>query len=391
LPLQEDKRTDEIVAALINEVVVPPSLSQAWVLGRVGNSEVGVTTYLADTSAYSILEKGKLVLGMAADNWVVQGGASDEEKNSFDVYRAIGDVTAAEHGKFLFARDGKALFWNRHHLLSDDTSLATFDDVMSDLAYAYAGIEQTKNEVLVVCHPRIINDLATDILWQLGDSIIQVEAGETREMYIKYEDEGKKRVGGRDVIVTDLKFESGSATATVNAKANGAELKFINTGTVAAIIKKCVVKGRKIVDSGDIEAKAIDTDSIIDYGRRTLRINLPSIDNLNQAQYIADFERTRRGKPRGEVSAMTMLSHGKNGGGQHTHQLARTLGDLITVRETQAAHDKKYYIIGEAHELTMGATLWKTTWYLEPAPTTYPWKLGVVGRSELGTATRLTY
>jgi len=332
-----------------------------------------------------------MTLGLAADNWVVQGGASDEEKNSFDVYRAIGDITAAEHGKFLFDREGKALFWNRHHLLQGGTSVATFDDTMTDLAYAYANIEQTKNEIIAICHPRTISDVATDTLWQLGDSIIQVDPGQTRELYVKFEDEGKNRVGGRDVTVTDLEFEQGSATATVEAKANGAQLKFVNSGTQAAVIKKCKVKGRKIVDSGNMEAKAVDAASVIDFGRRTLRINLPSIDSLEHAQYIADFERNRRGQPRGEVSAVTVLSHGKNGGGQHTHQLARTLGDLITVKETQTGHDKNYYIIGEAHELTASATLWKTIWYLEPAPASYPWKLGVVGRSELGTNTRITY
>ena len=98
LPLQQNKRTDEVIAELIKEVVIPPALSQAWVLGRVGNSEVGTSTYLADTSSYSVLEAGKLTLGMAADNWVIDGGGSDAKKTSFDVYRAIGDITASEGG-----------------------------------------------------------------------------------------------------------------------------------------------------------------------------------------------------------------------------------------------------------------------------------------------------
>ncbi|MBL8161683.1 MAG: hypothetical protein JNJ61_06815 [Anaerolineae bacterium] len=398
LPLQENKRTDQIMADLIKEVVVPPALNKAWVLGRIGNSEVGLTTYLANTSAYSTLDAGALTLGMAADNWVVQGGASDEEKNSFDVYRAIGDITAAEHGKFLFDREGKALFWNRHHLLQGAAVDATFNDVMTDMQYSYASIEQTKNEVIVICHPRKIGTVTTDILWQLDNSVIRVNPGETRTVYIKYEDEGKNRVGAKDVTVTDLEYAAGSATVTVDAKANGAELKLVNTGTEAAIVKKCIIRGRKILDSGEMEAKAVDAASIIDFGRRTLRINLPSIDSLEQAQYIADFERRRRGQPRGEVSAITVLSHGKKGSdaghptnSKHTQQLALTLGKLISVQETQSGHSKSYTIIGEAHELTMSATLWKTTWYLEPAPESYPWKLGVVGRSNLGVETRLTY
>jgi hypothetical protein len=391
LELQENKRTDQIIAELIKEVVIPPALNRAWVLGRVGNSELGLTTYLADTSAYSVLDTGALTLGMAGDNWVVQGGASDQEKDSFDVYRAIKDISAAEHGKFQFDREGKALLWNRHHLLQGATSQATFDDTMTDMAYTYAELDECKNEIIVVCHPRKMGTTANDILWELEDAIIRVEPGKTREVYIKYEDEGKNRIGGRDVTVTDVEFESGTATVIVDAKANGAELKLVNNGTVAAIVKKCIIRGRKITDSGEMEAKAIDQSSIIDYGRRTLRLNLPSIDSLEHAQYIADFERDRRGQPRGTVAAVTVASHGKKGGGQHAHQFARTLGDLITIQETQTGHDKNYYVIGEAHELTNSATLWKTTWYLEPAPTSYPWKLGVEGRSELGDATVLTY
>jgi hypothetical protein len=391
LPLQENKRTDEIIAELIKEVVIPPSLNRAWVLDRVGNSELGTTTYLADTSAYSVLDTGALTVGMAGDNWVRQGGYSDVQQDSYDVYRAIGEITAAEHGKFLFDREGKALFWNRHHLLQGATAAATFDDTMTEMGYTYAEIDECKNEIIAVCHPRKIGATATDVLWDLGDAIIRVEPGKTREIFVKYEDESKNRIGGRDVTVSDVEFDAGTATVSIEAKANGAELKFTNSGTAAAIVKKCKVKGRKITDSGEMEAKAIDSSSHIDYGRRTLRLNLPSIDSLESAQYIADFERDRRGQPRGTVTSVTVASHGKNGGGQHAHQLARTLGDLITIRETQTGHDKNYYIVGEAHELTNSATLWKTTWYLEPAPASYPWKLGVEGRSELGDATVLTY
>lgn len=415
LELQENKRTDEVIAELIKEVMLPPALNRAWILGRYTNSRLGETTWLANTSAYSALDSGKLTLGMAADNWVIEGGAADKAKDNFDVYRAIRDITAAEHGKFLFSREGKALFWNRHALLKgieppgyDPAAdpppplyvASTFDDTMSDMAYSYANIDQCKNEIIVACHPRKMSLSTNDVLWELGDSIIRVEPGKTREVYIKYEDEDGKRVGAREVTVTDVEFEEGSAAVTVEAKANGANLKFVNNGTQNALVKKCVVKGRKIVDSGEMEAKATNLGSMIDYGRRTMRINLPSIDSLEHAQYIADFERDRRSQPKGEVSAITVLSHGTkssvdeedpNYNELHKRQLELTLGDVVTVKETQTAHERNYYIIGEAHELTVGATLWKTTWYLEPAPNEYPWRLGVTGRSELGDKTHLAY
>jgi hypothetical protein len=46
--------------------------------------------------------------------------------------------------------------------------------------------------------------------------------------------------------------------------------------------------------------------------------------------------------------------------------LALTIGDFITVTETQTGHSSDHIIIGEAHELGAGGTFFKTTWYLEP-------------------------
>jgi hypothetical protein len=318
LQLQENKKTSDIIAELIKEVVMPPALSQAWILGRVGNSELGASTYLADTSAYSALDTGTLTLDIAADNWVLDG-ASDAKKQSFDVYRAIGDVTAAERGRFFFDREGKAVFWNRHKLLQGGTPAATFDDTMTEMVYSYAGMDHLKNEVIVVSHPRRQGASSTDTLWELGESVINVAAGKTRKLYVQYEDDSGKRIGARNVAVDlpSLAFAQGTATVTVEAKANGAELVLVNSGTVDAVVTALKVVGRKIFDDGEIEASALDSGSIIDYGRRTLKLNLPSIDNVQQAQYIADFERDRRKQPKGMVNAVTVKSHGKNGGTHH--------------------------------------------------------------------------
>ena len=109
IALQENMRTDEIIEVLVQEVVVPPAMSAASIVGRHGNSELGVTTFLANATSFSNLDEGVTVLALAADNWVRRGGSADEEKDAFDVYRAIEDVVAAERGRFLFSRDGKAL------------------------------------------------------------------------------------------------------------------------------------------------------------------------------------------------------------------------------------------------------------------------------------------
>ncbi|MBE2271325.1 MAG: hypothetical protein IAE80_24035 [Anaerolinea sp.] len=402
LVLQENRRSDEILAELIKEVVIPPAGNQAWVLGNAGSSNVGQSTYMSHVTMYSALEAGKTTIVMTGDNWVRQGGYADAEKESFDVYHAIADVVATERGRFFIDREGKAVFWNRHHLLYDTPIGLTFADTMNGMTYTYASIDGMKNEVIVVCHPRSVSTSTTDVLWELKDEMIVIAPGKTRTVFVKYLDEKATRIGAKDVTLTEVTFEEGSATATINAKGNGAELVFSNSsGSDYAVVKTAVVRGRKITTYSNMEAKATDQTSMSFYGRRTMRLNLPGVSNLADAQYIADFELLRRKQPRGEVSALTVVSHGKTGGGYHAQQLALTLGDTVQITESQTGHNRKYFIIGEAHKLTKGATYFETTWYLEPAPdpvvvggtnvNPYAWEVGDAVHGKLGETSYLTY
>lgn len=342
---------------------------------------------------------------ITGDNWVKQGGYSDADKDTFDVYHAIADVVGAERGRFFFDRDGKAVFWNRHHLLFDNVAAHTFTDTMNGMTYTYASIDGMKNEVIVVCHPRSVSASTTDILWELKDEVIVIEPGKTRTVFVKYQDEKATRIGAKDVTLTDVTFEEGSATYSINAKGNGAELVFSNSsGSEYAVVKTAIVRGRKITTYSNMEAKATDQTNMSFYGRRTMRLNLPGVSALADAKYIADFELLRRKQPRGEVSALTVVSHGKNGGGYHAQQLALTLGDSVQISESQTGHNRKYFVIGEAHKLTQGATYFETTWYLEPAPdpvviggtnvNPYAWELQEnpgAFYGKLGETTYLTY
>ena len=373
ITLQEDKRTDEIIDTLIGEVVFPPSVLQGGFLNTPGYQNIGTDEATGDAEAYvldmddiRVLDQGTLTLAIVADNWVSNGGFADRPKDTFDVYRGIKDIVATEKGKFFFDRSGRAIFYNRQRFSQSYTPDATFNDTMQELKYTYGSTELLKNEIIVTCHPRTISTSDQDILWELDGSVIRVPANDTRELYVKYEDDSENRIGGRDVTVGNLAFSQGTATAEVEAKANGANLVFTNSSGTEAIITACIVRGRRIVDSGYMEATAKDTDSIVIYGRRTLRINLPSLDDLDEAQTIADFELARRKDPLGHIQAITTLSQGKLGGNQHAEQLVRTIGDVIRVTETQTGHNSDHMIIGEAHELTQSATHLKSVWYLEP-------------------------
>lgn len=391
IALQENKRPDEIIALLLQAVVIPPPLEKVWVLGRPGNSELDTSTKLPDTQAFGTLDTAIRTLAYAADNWIKRDAQPDAPQELFNVYRAIRDVTAAERGRFLFDREGRALFWNRHHLLDDDTVQVTLNNSMTGLSYNYGAQDVFHNEVIVRCHPREVSVGANELLWEL-DEPVKVDPGKDRTIKAKYRDDSENRIGGKEVVLDSYTFEKGSATILITPRASIAELKIVNSSTrEEAVLSTAVVRGRKITDFGTQEATAQDYSSQTDYGKRTLTLNLPSVDELDDAQHIADFELARRKDPRGLVSEVRLISHAKNGGNQHAQQLARTLGDKIVVQEAQTGHDEPYFIIGELHQLSEAGTKYETTWYVEPAPTTFPWKLGVSGRSELNTTAQLTY
>ena len=163
------------------------------------------------------------------------------------------------------------------------TAARTFADSMVGMTYTYASIDGMKNEVIVVCHPRNVGTSTTDILWELKDDVITVEPGQTRKIFVKYQDEKATRIGGKEVTLTDVTVVDGGASlaalsTTLNAKANGAELVFTNNdATVAAYVKTAIVRGRKITTYSNIEAKAVDQTSMSFYGRRTMRLNLPGM------------------------------------------------------------------------------------------------------------------
>jgi hypothetical protein len=262
IDLQENKRTDEIILDLIREVVVPPAGSNAWMLG---GAKLGIGTYLLPASAYSDLETGQVTLDLAADNWVKDGGRRDEDQDVFDVYRAISDVANVEDGKFFVDRDGTAVFWNRHHVMDYDSSTmspdCTLNDQMMGMEYTYMSLDAVKNDIIVTCHPRTVSTETDVTLWGLTDGqTIRVDSDDEYDLEIRYTDDSDNRIGGRSVTYSNLEFDSrgASASLTVEAKANGAKLRFSNTSDQPAVVTGLKIVGQKITDEGAMDATASD-------------------------------------------------------------------------------------------------------------------------------------
>lgn len=384
LPLQENLRADEVIDQLMTNGMWPSDIF--WTLDK---SELDKNTRLADPSInMRSLEQGKSIFTMVGDNWIREGGYSHEKNDTYDIYRAIWDVTNAEQGRFFFDREGKAVFWNRHHLALIDTTSATFDNDMPNLEYTYADLRDIKNEVIVVCHPRVVSETTNEQLWELKDEV-RVDAGKERKYVAWLQDADGNRVGAKGISATNVNFKHGSATVNLTPRANSVEVEIKNEGTDRAVLDNLKLEGQKVADRERMEAIVRDEDSIAEYGRRTLKINLPVIDQLDEAERIAQANLNKRSQPRGIVRRMDLHSHGLESGGHHANQLSLGMGDRIIIKENQTQHGqsgsgKPYHIIGEAHTLSQGATRFETSWYLEPGLEKLPWILGNTNRSKLG-------
>lgn len=404
IDVQYNRRTDQVIYDLLR---VP------WLTPAADPDEL-----LAEPPIPDALDTGLVTMDISADNWfsalsqkvvrrfrrrskgkvfeVGQPVVTDKEAK-FHLYKAIADVVAAERGRFFFQRDGTATFWNRHHLWfdPDPNKTVTLNETMVDMTYAYASDETSfSNDVRVTCHPRAAGEDTNTLLYKLEEPM-EIPAGETRRIKVVYrkKEDGDARIGADEVTAQNVVFDKGTATITVKSKGDNAKIVIENTGSGTTILKKLELRGRTLEDFGQEEVTAEDADSIEAYGRHTLSMSLNSVESREKAQWIADYELYRRGTPRGMVTQVTVKSHGKNGGGVHAHQLARTIGDCVVLTETQTGQtNRRYAIVGEAHKLTDAATMLETTWYLEPiADTNTGWQLGVSGRSNLNNSTQLYF
>jgi len=374
IEIQQNKRTDEIVSRLLNEITIPPPLMQTTIPDVVGYSELDSNAWVSgDLTVASILDVGKSTLAYAGDNWVRRNTSSDEQAETFNVFAAIKDTVAAERGRLFFDREGNVIFWNRHNTILNRTVISTFNDTMQGLEYNYAGQGEFTNDVTVTSHPRAISDDTDIILWQLEEPVT-LQPEEEREIGASYIDDSDNRIGGLDVYLDGVVFknEKGvvvtSGTLTIKEEgANRSLLWVTNPTNKAIVLDSCIIRGQKITDFGTVDATAVDSASISLYGHRDMSLNLRAVDNQDAAQGIADFELIRRKQPSGKVQTIMVRSHGITGGGQHADQLARTIGDRIKIIESQTGHTGEYFIIGERHKLSKSMTEYETTWYLESA------------------------
>lgn len=391
VPIQESKTADQVYEAILeNGAVYPPGLVNRWLLGVSGFSELGQTTILGQTSDYSSFETGVTTFNYIGDQWA----------DGVSVLGALRDTTGREAGKIFLNRSGLIASYNGTHFVTDTVSDATFSDTMVALHYTYGA--RIINMVKCRYRPRKVG-VAPEVLGRL-DRSTKIGPGQTVEIAFRYADLTASgiKIAGRDALTpiantdwTANSAENGtgtdytaSVTATIaNQTATRTLVKFSNAAIVDVYLQAgAQIRGTAIRDFGELDITVSDDTSIGAYGLNPY--TYPYVmDSFDSARAMAEYILASAKDPRGEPSSMTIKPMTNTT--LQAHGLNRTIGDRITIAETQTGLSKDFFIISEMHIIEDHINSWTATYGLEPASMSAYWLLGTTGYSELGQTTIL--
>ena len=372
----QDVRSGAVVEQALIEAGIIETSGRPWLLGVEGSSNLGSSTFLARVDAFGLVDEGKLVFDQFGDAG---------RRPALDVIEA---ATVAERGKFWFARDGAAVWWDRHRSLmpADVSGVVDFasDPRPARADYTYGG--DIYNAVRVTVNPA--GTLVETTLWQL-DEALTVGAGLVEDIEVRLRRDTGQFAGGVNLTATPS-FTAGAAAVEVVERGGVAAIRIDNTaGTVAAVLDGLTLSGTPVTRQNSFSVTAIDSASIARFGRRELNIDLGEAGQANDAKGVAGFEVAQRSEARGVVSALQWR-------GVLDERFDKLidpwgLGARLRVELARIGHNEAYTVIGEAHQWSAGGKQYEATFYLEPAVRGEFWLLGVTGNSELGVNTRLGY
>lgn len=393
---QLDQRADQLIDTLItSSSVFPPGVGGLWLLDKPGASELGVSTFLAALPDYLAADTGISTFPFAFDN----------SKQDASLYAMLREVVESERGRLFVNREGKVEFWSRHHLALDAPNAVdgTFAGTMFSFDYRFG--DSVTNSVTVKHNPREIDTTGTPTLATL-DKSAKIGQGETRTLTLRYDDGSGNRISTTDAIdpVANTDFtantEEGGGGSDVTANFSIVADHFAQKSTWTVTNVSPSTEGflqagskqrgnNKLTDFGKAEALSEDATSLSTFGRRAKVINARLLEDPDEALDTAAFEVASFKDPRGEAKKVSIQP--RRNDALMVEGLARTIGDRITITETQTGATKDSFIIGEQFKVRDGGKSFDVSWILEPQAAQATWILDEPGFSELGITTTLGY
>ncbi|MEL6403003.1 MAG: hypothetical protein AAFR81_01455 [Chloroflexota bacterium] len=357
LPLQTDVRADTLIQQILDSV----SWRYAVLDGRciIGRDSIGSSDIFPTQVISTQLDTGKSVFPYI-------GGVADESNRALDWLQR---VVSTEDGYFFFNREGDAIFYNRHHLLTNDTVQATFDDDMTELIYDFGTVY---NDLSLTLYPRRLGADNT-ILWSLNAPLaIDRDSFVTLRVAYNVDDIA---VGAVDVVTPIAEYQAFShATILTNDQTSAvrviarqinvddAVLEIRNQSNRKIYLTELALRGTPLIADQAVTLNQQDSYSMARFGRYPRSYDMPLLNDVDEAKDMLAYDLSLWSEPCGIVRQLhTDTQH------HPTEVLARRLFDRITIREHQSGHDANYHIITEQHVLDKGGARHRVQWRLLPA------------------------
>jgi hypothetical protein len=354
---------DQVIEAVLDSCQLRrPLLDNYMIIGVTGYNTIGTNKLFGENIARS-LESGKSSFAYVGDMWGEGISAAD----------AIRQLAISERGRFFIDGSGRAVFYNRHHTLTDITPVATFSDDMEGMDYVYGA--DVINRVQITITPRSIGADNT-LLWSLSQPQ-RLRPGITSRFVARYRDDNDNPVGALSLISLQPNTHY---TATIDQEGMGADVtgyisvRIVEAGASSLLLEishalpyvvylqSLELRGTPLTSNDPLMVENADQQSITFYGLNALELDLPALTSIDEAEQMALYELGKRKDPRGIVQRLSSSSRS-----HPTESLSLTLFDRISITETQTNHSADYFIIAEVHDVDKGGVRHCVSWLLELA------------------------
>lgn len=396
-PLLIAPTADVALQRMFDDAVIRwPYSGSYWLLGVAGNSELDYTTYLYDHDVTDF-ETGLTTFEYLGD--------VEDRGEGISAQGYVRDIIAAEAGgRFWFdTRSNKFKFTNRDHDPLNDTITGAYNESHFDSVVPKYG-EDIVNDLTLTYTSRDVGAEGS-VLWTLKSIPFLLKNNGKRIFNARFFDATNEQMNvgarttvtpaaGTDYIANELSDGSGNDLSTtinvsVEASGNSAKIGVFNNSGLDVYVTLLQLRGTPVTYIEE-RYQTVAGDSIATNELYPKVIEIRALDNTSLAEQFGDYTVAKFKDPIFRFESATFNS--LNGETMMDASVNRLMGHKITITDASTGHNRDYFIVGEQHALTIaGDHPRDVTWILKPAEREAFWVLDMVGKSELGITTRLSF